>query len=588
MTDFSQYTDQQLAEAITFYRSQRNGAAGLNEAAHMRAKNFVRLAEAEQARRLNEEKPNHYIVTKRKNGEYGVSQDVGNNVWDHSYHHGTHKTVDAAKAWAVKHAGKYPHKIEVKEETNIEEAVQVDKKNYSWGKMITVRHGSSHSFPLHPEHQEKIKNLKDGESTAFKDETGSHVTAHREGDKVHLKLRGANQKTTVAHSHFTEEVNQIDELSKGTLGSYVNKAARNMASNLATSAKEMSKPRSKRDGAKADVAAKKYFKRMDGISAATRKLTKEESEQLDEIGDTAKGRKALKAVISRAPEKAANLRMKADILGRRQFDPDVSHENSEKYGKASDTAYKKYQHTVKSAARAVDRLTKEEIELDEVSASTLRNYIDKSRADKKAAMKDRTAAEKNVKTYGMASDKKERDDAARRVGNRNQGISVANKKLGTYPTDKAKAKVMAREEVEQIDEISTELKKRYVEKGAEDVVDRFTGRGKYERPRNPANFTKTGRVKKSALNRPEAVKYREKLDNRRDIVNKVSQEVHGKKRFGEEFEINEASDLRITKIYNKWPKKATYAVHTPDRKYFKEFDSMEAAKAHHDEKTNNK
>lgn len=91
---------------------------------------------------------------------------------------------------------------------------------------------------------------------------------------------------------------------------------------------------------------------------------------------------------------------------------------------------------------------KEEVELDEVSASTLRSYIDKSRADKKAAMKDRTAAEKNVKQYGMASDKKERDDAARRVVNRNQGISVANKKLNTYPTDKAKAKVMAREEVE--------------------------------------------------------------------------------------------------------------------------------------------
>ena len=362
MTDYKTLSDSELTEALNFHRRQRNMSRGINEAAHMRQTQVVRLLEAEEARRL-------------------------------------------------------------------EEAVQVDKKNYSWGKMITVRHGSSHSFPLHPEHQEKIKNLKDGESTAFKDETGSHVTAHREGDKVHLKLRGANQKTTVAHSHFTEEVNQLDE-----------------------------------------------------------------------IGDTAKGRKALKAVISRAPEKAANLRMKADILGRRQFDPDVSGENSEKYGKASDTAYKKYQHTVKSAARAVDRLTKEEIELDEVSASTLRSYIDKSRADKKAAMKDRTAAEKNVKKYGMASDKKERDDAARRVVNRNQGISVANKKLGTYPADKAKAKVMAREEVE----------------------------------------------------------------------------------------INEASDLRVTKIYNKWPKKATYAVHNANRSYFKEFDSEEAARAHHKEKSSMK
>lgn len=169
------------------------------------------------------------------------------------------------------------------------------------------------------------------------------------------------------------------------------------------------------------------------------------------------------------------------------------------------------------------------------------------------------------------------------------------------------------EEVEQIDEISTELKKRYVEKGAEDVVDRFTGRGKYEKPRNPANFTKTGRPKKSVLNSPAAVKYREKLANRRAIVNKVSQEVHGKKRFSEEIEvteakktkpghnaavlakniskvlgsvkkeeveITEASHLRITKVYNKFPKKATYAVHTPDRKYYKEFDSEDAAKKH--------
>jgi hypothetical protein len=59
--------------------------------------------------------------------------------------------------------------------------------------------------------------------------------------------------------------------------------------------------------------------------------------------------------------------------------------------------------------------------------------------------------------------------------------------------------------------------------------------------------------------------------------------------FKEEVEhIEEASDLRITKIYNKWPKKATYAVHNANRSYFKEFDSIEAAKAHHDEKTNNK
>jgi hypothetical protein len=53
----------------------------------------------------------------------------------------------------------------------------------------------------------------------------------------------------------------------------------------------------------------------------------------------------------------------------------------------------------------------------------------------------------------------------------------------------------------------------------------------------------------------------------------------------ESVELDEASDLRITKVYNKFPKRATYAVHSPDRKYYKEFDSMEKAKAHHAEKT---
>jgi len=48
----------------------------------------------------------------------------------------------------------------------------------------------------------------------------------------------------------------------------------------------------------------------------------------------------------------------------------------------------------------------------------------------------------------------------------------------------------------------------------------------------------------------------------------------------EEVEINEASDLRVTKVYNKFPKKATYAVHTLDRKYYKEFDTEADAKKH--------
>jgi len=94
---------------------------------------------------------------------------------------------------------------------SLDEAVTVAKKDYSWGKMVTVHHGSSTSYPLHPEHQNAIKKLKDGEKTSFKDETNSTVHAHREGDKVHLtRPKTSSTKTTVDHKHFNESV-EIDE-----------------------------------------------------------------------------------------------------------------------------------------------------------------------------------------------------------------------------------------------------------------------------------------------------------------------------------------------------------------------------------------
>jgi hypothetical protein len=102
-------------------------------------------------------------------------------------------------------------KAKVIDEEAIDEAVEVVKKNYNWGKMITVHHGASHSYPLHPEHQAKIKKLKDNEKTSFKDETKTNVTAHRQGDTIHLSADShGSTKTPVARHHFTEEV-EIEE-----------------------------------------------------------------------------------------------------------------------------------------------------------------------------------------------------------------------------------------------------------------------------------------------------------------------------------------------------------------------------------------
>lgn len=110
----------------------------------------------------------------------------------------------------------------IKEDAVLNEAVTVDKKTYKWGKMVTVHHGNKDSYPLHPEHQEAIKNLKDGDKTKFKDETKRVVTAHRIGNSILLSHPQSNKATSVAHSHFTESLELTEKLSdKATAKDYI-------------------------------------------------------------------------------------------------------------------------------------------------------------------------------------------------------------------------------------------------------------------------------------------------------------------------------------------------------------------------------
>jgi hypothetical protein len=96
------------------------------------------------------------------------------------------------------------------EQSELEEAVSVSKQKYSWGKMVTVHHGSDVSYPLHPEHQKAIAKLGEGEKTSFKDETNTHVVARRDGDNIHLtQPRKTSKMTTVSHSHFTESADML-------------------------------------------------------------------------------------------------------------------------------------------------------------------------------------------------------------------------------------------------------------------------------------------------------------------------------------------------------------------------------------------
>ena len=81
----------------------------------------------------------------------------------------------------------------------------------------------------------------------------------------------------------TEEVENIDELSKATMGRYVNKAAERMSTQGTIAGMKI------KDNENTKRQFKSIDKRQKGIATAVKKLTKEESENLDELSkDTLK------------------------------------------------------------------------------------------------------------------------------------------------------------------------------------------------------------------------------------------------------------------------------------------------------------
>lgn len=103
----------------------------------------------------------------------------------------------------------------------------------------------------------------------------SDVSGYKTKDHAITKILRDKHGDKKVDAAFNESVEQIDELSKQTLGSYVKKASRDVAQRSASNA---------RDYAKGDVKpgmnkkAVKNWKREIGIDKAVDKMTKEEVE----------------------------------------------------------------------------------------------------------------------------------------------------------------------------------------------------------------------------------------------------------------------------------------------------------------------
>lgn len=150
---------------------------------------------------------------------------------------------------------------------------------------------------------EELDEISQMMARAARDKAGEEIAGHRkaiekEWDKnkpnygkvsdIQQQLQRRKRLTDkVTRKLAKEEAEQIDELSKKTLGSYISKAADDVAS------------KSYEDGYFGAQSGKKVDSRVSNINKAVKKITKEEAEQIDELSKKTLGSYVKKAGTSR-------------------------------------------------------------------------------------------------------------------------------------------------------------------------------------------------------------------------------------------------------------------------------------------------
>jgi conjugal transfer/entry exclusion protein len=134
---------------------------------------------------------------------------------------------------------------------------------------------------------------------------GSYRGSHPES-KLHsfLNSKTGTKWSSNLHKYQKEEAEQIDELSRGTVLSYTHKAGRSMGKHIGNAAAAKDIAKYSYDGETADQIKKKHIdkanKRAAGIDAASKRLAKENVEQVDERtltkGETAEKERIVKGM----------------------------------------------------------------------------------------------------------------------------------------------------------------------------------------------------------------------------------------------------------------------------------------------------
>ncbi len=233
-----------------------------------------------------------------------------------------------------------------------------DDKDKSQAKRMTDKQYSGYKVKMKEETEELDEISRDLarryiRKVADKTNTGELSTKQVMKRKPGVTLAGKKAYPGVAGEpkvRATESVEQIDELDKKTLGSYIKKASTNQIGNTAKVLAGKNDPETER-------ARKRMGQRMSGIAKATDKLTKEEAEQIDELS-----KKTLGSYVKKAKDDLGN--REAEVTRNRYVDPrgvkdPVKHNNA---------LLMKRANRRDNINKAVDKLTREQAE-DDMAAS---------------------------------------------------------------------------------------------------------------------------------------------------------------------------------------------------------------------------
>jgi hypothetical protein len=262
-------------------------------------------------------------------------------------------------------------------------------------------------------------------------------------------VAGAATKYAVSKSMNKEEVEVIDELSGATLGSYIAKSRKDEKSRKEHGIKvrdELRKATGMNFGTPID---RKLYSptasRGAGQKTAMKKLTGQarvnakEEVQIDELSKKTMGSYIKKASGAEKPKNVMDPKnVPLTKIAAYQGDSETGHFGKRFNQATYDKAERLRKNRETGIKRAVDKITKEEVEqVDEISKKTMGRYINKAKdsidmTSYRSGIKDGTA-------ISSSTPYKSNNPLERKLTKRHKGISMAVKKLTKEDIDAAKS-----------------------------------------------------------------------------------------------------------------------------------------------------